>query len=353
MPAPRAHHGGLLAPGHGGAPAGAVAPNALAVLLILLIPTGSYFILHQRLMERYTAMEKNVVRTAAEVGRLKQELRLLVDARDDLKEASENVRLALAFAGHAPLPEPRPSRAMAMSERSDHTPLVEHGRQQVEDTDGCAHGNQPWYTAQPAVANGVFANRQTGVYVDVGAGDGIFNSLTYYFEHARCWTGLVVEPTSNEAPKAKRQRPGSIVVEGAVCADDGIGAGFLDVRLNGLWTGWSGFETSMTPQHLAQIDEMVATNSGWTSERISVKCYTLNRLLDDHGFTRVDLLVVSTEGSEPDVLRSADFQRHQIDVILVEVSAERQATVDAILHPFYPNPWRSNPQDKYVLYKRV
>lgn len=51
-----------------------------------------------------------------------------------------------------------------------------------------------------------------GYFVDVGAGDGVFNSNTLFLERQRCWKGIAVEPAANEYPKLERQRPGSTVV---------------------------------------------------------------------------------------------------------------------------------------------
>ena len=51
-----------------------------------------------------------------------------------------------------------------------------------------------------------------GYFVDVGAGDGVFNSNTLFLERQRCWKGIAVEPAANEYPKLERHRPGSTVV---------------------------------------------------------------------------------------------------------------------------------------------
>jgi hypothetical protein len=51
-----------------------------------------------------------------------------------------------------------------------------------------------------------------GYFVDVGAGDGVFSSNTFFLERQRCWKGIAIEPAASEYPKLERQRPGSTVV---------------------------------------------------------------------------------------------------------------------------------------------
>jgi hypothetical protein len=51
-----------------------------------------------------------------------------------------------------------------------------------------------------------------GYFVDVGAGDGVFASNTFFLERQRCWKGIAIEPAAKEYPKLEHQRPGCTVV---------------------------------------------------------------------------------------------------------------------------------------------
>lgn len=167
-------------------------------------------------------------------------------------------------------------------------------------------GKIQWEGDTPAVWHHYFeplkAVIEPGYFVDVGAGDGVFTSNTFFLERQRCWRGMAIEPTNNEYPKLERQRIGTTTVctmahclrkhlrkccescgmfdarcgrhepaskrtlaqrkrctpsqvHGAVCEQDGWRP-FLDVTLDGLWTGWSGFKDTFDDHHAHQVVDM-------------------------------------------------------------------------------------------------
>lgn len=90
-------------------------------------------------------------------------------------------------------------------------------------------------------------------------------------------------------------------VHGAVCATDGTAPDeFLDVTLNGVWTGWSGFTTMFSNSHHAAIQSKTAPGNteGWESHKLSVVCFKLSTLLARQQVTHVDYMAVSAQGGE-------------------------------------------------------
>ena len=57
-----------------------------------------------------------------------------------------------------------------------------------------------------------------GIFVEMGALDGVLFSNTKFFEDARNWRGLLIEPNSVEFEKLSVNRPNAISVNAAVCA---------------------------------------------------------------------------------------------------------------------------------------
>lgn len=68
---------------------------------------------------------------------------------------------------------------------------------------------------------GIFHDKKGGVFVDIGAYDGVSFSNTYYFESSLDWTGLCVEPLKGPFSKLVESRPGSICVQGCVYDREG------------------------------------------------------------------------------------------------------------------------------------
>ncbi|GAB2814263.1 hypothetical protein GCM10022221_10120 [Actinocorallia aurea] len=134
----------------------------------------------------------------------------------------------------------------------------------------------------------------TGTFVDVGAGDGRRGSNTLYWENLG-WRGLCVD-----ADPRNRQPLGSRncrVVHCAVSARPGRRTFWM----YGPRASLSGLEAS-SPDH----------------RPVAVEARTLTALLDDAEIVGIDLLSVDVEGTELDVWRSFDAERHKPGIVLIE-----------------------------------
>lgn len=148
-----------------------------------------------------------------------------------------------------------------------------------------------------------------GVFVDIGAGDGTRGSNTLYFER-RGWTGVCADPDPrNQAPLRRRR---CIVDHRAISSTPGA-------RQLGMYeskSSWSGLERR---------------GPGYTS--ITVECVRLDTLLAETGITSIDLLSIDVEGTELDVWRSFDPDRHQPGIVIIEYDDRHPArTTAAIQH---------------------
>jgi len=161
-----------------------------------------------------------------------------------------------------------------------------------------------------------FKEKQNGVFVDIGANDGIKYSNTYFFEQQMGWTGICVEPIPEIFTRLRSNR-NCICIHGCVSDKEGIQS-FLRVRTAVRGQEMlSGLIDKYDPRHVQRIQREVKRSRGST-EVLSVPCYTFNQLLRDHNIHHVDYLSIDTEGGELDILKSIDFTRTAIDVIDVE-----------------------------------
>jgi len=161
-----------------------------------------------------------------------------------------------------------------------------------------------------------FRNMKGGVFVDIGAHDGVTINNTYFFEKERNWNGMCIEPIPYMY-KRLRQNRSCVCVEGAI-AKEHKKASFLCFENNEFL---SGLKDAYDPRHLKRIESREKdTQSPYhgTSRYIEVQCYTLNELLAKHHFSHVNFLSIDTEGNEFDILQSIDFSKYTIDVVVVE-----------------------------------
>ena len=157
-----------------------------------------------------------------------------------------------------------------------------------------------------------FKNKTNGVFVDIGAHDGITLSNTKFFEELG-WQGICVEPIPEIFEKLKINRK-CICEQYAVTDEDGIGE-FLVLK------GWtemlSGLANEYVQSHVNRINAEISERGG-SKEIIPINTIKLQTLLDRHNITYIDYLSVDTEGNELKILKSIDFNKTKVFSITVE-----------------------------------
>jgi FkbM family methyltransferase len=133
-----------------------------------------------------------------------------------------------------------------------------------------------------------------GVFVDIGAGDGVHGSNSLYFESLG-WRGLCVDADPRNHEPLRRR----------CCAVDTCAVSATP----GLWPfgmythkpSWSGLR-----------------RYGADYREILVECRPLEDLLQQWCIDQIDLLSIDVEGTELDVWDSFDHARHRPAIVIVE-----------------------------------
>lgn len=189
----------------------------------------------------------------------------------------------------------------------------------------------------------LFGGRRGGVFVDVGAHDGVSFNNSVYFERALGWRGLCVEPIPDVFAELQKNRS-------AVCVRACIGRSrgtreFL--RVTGYAEMLSGIADAYDPRHLERIRKEVS-ESGGTMATIEAPCERLDALLREHGFASVDLLSIDVEGAELEVLDSFDWRRLRPSVVCIENNYRDRAIWRAMKRAGY-RPYTRIRQDEIYL----
>ena len=163
------------------------------------------------------------------------------------------------------------------------------------------------------VAEQLFPGLRNGVFVDIGAHDGVSFSNTKYLEERLGWTGIAIEPLPAIFERLVRNR-NCVCVNGCISSDSGV-AKFRSIR--GYSEMLSGLVARYDPKHLVRIESEVQSHGGQVEE-IEVNCYRLNDLLVQNNVSRVHYLNIDVEGAEYDILQSIDFDASDILVCGVE-----------------------------------
>jgi len=159
-----------------------------------------------------------------------------------------------------------------------------------------------------------FKQKKNGVFVDIGAHDGISYSNTYFFEKNLGWTGICVEPIPEIFTRLKQNRNCTCIQ--ACVAEKTKQDKFLYVREQNMDTEMlSGLLSNFNPDHVQRIER---ESSKKNQIIFNVTCYSFNELLEKYGITHINFLSLDTEGSEFEILNALDFSKYTIDVITVE-----------------------------------
>ena len=141
------------------------------------------------------------------------------------------------------------------------------------------------------VYDNFFENKRNGIFVDIGAHDGITLSNTYMFEKTFGWHGWCFEPNPTVFSKLITNR-NCECHEIAIDDYDGIG----DFKIvTGYAEMLSGLQNNYNDQHLNRIHHEIHQYGGM-EETLEVHVCTLKSVL--HKDTVIDYLSIDTEGGE-------------------------------------------------------
>ncbi len=148
-----------------------------------------------------------------------------------------------------------------------------------------------------------FRDRRGGFFLDVGAGDPIRHSTTYYLERHLGWAGIAIDAIAEYGEAYARQRPAT--------------------RFFNYFVG----DKSDTARDFFVSEDRNFSSAAGTDPRggvyrkRKVATITLDDLLDRERVGRVDFISMDIEGSETIALAGLDIDRHRPELVCVEISS--------------------------------
>jgi FkbM family methyltransferase len=175
-----------------------------------------------------------------------------------------------------------------------------------------------------------FQNKRDGVFIDIGAHNGIAYSNTKFFEELG-WSGICIEPIPEVFEELEENRK-AICLQGCITNKKGTDK-FLRVKGPEML---SGLLDKYHPWHMQRvIREVSADSEDGSMEIMEVDCFLFNDVLVENNIYHVDLLSIDTEGGELDIIKSIDFSLFDIDIIEVENNFNDNEMRDFIMSKGY------------------
>lgn len=161
-----------------------------------------------------------------------------------------------------------------------------------------------------------FKNKKNGVYIELGALNGVLYSNTKFFEDTLGWKGILIEPHPVMFKGLQATRPNNFLFNDLVSChkEELIFRYFLCEH-----AAVSGVENTLTKTN---INVFFDSDNEWhkslRQDRIKIKPKTLTEIVKSTNITHIDFLSLDVEGHEFEVLQSWDFSI-PIDLILIEM----------------------------------
>lgn len=163
---------------------------------------------------------------------------------------------------------------------------------------------------EDVILAGFFNDMKDGFYVDIGANDPIFDSVTKYFYNIG-WRGINIEPIPALYERLVEDRPRDINLKVGIADKPGE----LKLRVYDNGDGLSTFLNSMKQGY---AKKNTYATSKFHDQLVPVK--TLKQVFDENNVKHINFMKVDIEGYEYNALIGNDWDRYRPEVICIEAN---------------------------------
>ena len=179
---------------------------------------------------------------------------------------------------------------------------------------------------QDEIINTLLENRKNGVFIDIGAYDGIMFSNSCFFEKSNNWTGICFEPNPIIFKKLAEARNCTLINGGVSVKNDTLTykrfSGNQELEM------LSGFSDFFSDEQLLRIEKELSEEKNSSTEIIEIQTYSLNDLLKVKQTNKIDYCSIDTEGGEFNILKTINFDENYFSTLSIEDNYDSKEVID-------------------------
>jgi FkbM family methyltransferase len=139
-----------------------------------------------------------------------------------------------------------------------------------------------------------FPTKRNGIFLEMGALDGVTYSNTKFFEDHMAWTGILIEPVPSQYTQLVRNRPSAITYNCIVSTNPEP----MEIYVNGAVSSVKEFTTP---------DFYMGWHKPVQATTVTIPTRRLDSILHELHITHIDFWSLDVEGAEYDVLQTMDW----------------------------------------------
>jgi FkbM family methyltransferase len=158
-----------------------------------------------------------------------------------------------------------------------------------------------------------------GYFVELGANDGRFQSNTLYYEQARGWRGVLIEPAPALYRRCRENRSSADHIVNAACVSFGYAGETVELIYSNAMSVSLHLESDLPdPAAHAELGRQFLDGNE-TVFTFRAPARTLNSILTEvNAPRRIDFLSLDVEGAEIEVLKGVDHKAFRFRYMLIE-----------------------------------
>jgi FkbM family methyltransferase len=165
--------------------------------------------------------------------------------------------------------------------------------------------NSPSQLSQDLFALYFSKIKKDGIYIEIGSCDGIRFSNSLKLEQLG-WNGIICEPSPYWHKRMKDRK--CVISKKAVFSKSGLKLKFEDVEKN---PELSGLSINFEKDSNSELRKNTSIKE--------VETITLNDLIEDNLPNKnIDYISIDTEGSEFEIIKNFNFNRHKVEIFTIE-----------------------------------